>query len=104
MRKLSLEIELTDADRWADVEEKGKWYKRLTSELILLLEAPHLKQVHLELSATNGPGVAAELDRMINLLSRVMHRFVPTISIDSSLRLTDFELSTYFDLIAKLKW
>jgi hypothetical protein len=104
MRKLSLEITLADADRWADVEEKGKWYRRLTSELVLLLETPHLKQVHIELSATDGPGIAAELDQMINLLSGVMLCVAPTISIDPSLRATDFELSTYFDIIDKPDW
>jgi len=104
MRKLSLEITLTDANSWSDVEAKGKWYRQATSDVTFLLEAPHLKQVHIELSATDMPGIAAELNQMIGLLSQVMHRAAPTISIDSSLRATDFEPSTYFDLITKRNW
>lgn len=69
-----------------------------------MLEASHLKQVHIELSATNRPGIVAEFNQMINLLRRVTHRVAPTISIDPSLRGTDFEPSTYFDMIAELKW
>jgi hypothetical protein len=104
IRKLSLAIKLIDASSWANSQAKVRWYKRLASDLTLLSEAPHLKKVHIHLSATIGPGIAAELDQMINLLHQAMYRFAPTITIHPSLRRTDFKLSAYFDLMAKLHW
>jgi len=104
MRKLSLDIALTDDDMWVNFEDRDGWYRRLTCELVFLLVAPHLKQVHIELSAPYGPAIAMELKPTISVLNQVMHRVTPTMSIGSSLRGTDFEPSTYFDFIAKLKW
>jgi hypothetical protein len=104
MRKLSLEITLTDAGKWANSEDKIKCHRSLTSELTSLSEAPHLKHVHIELSASDGPGIVTEVYQMISLLAGVMRRITPTISIPPSLQHTDFEPSTYFDLIAKLNW
>lgn len=104
MRKLSLEIALMDDDIWVDVEDRGGWYRRLTFELVFLLAAPHLKQVHIELSAVCGSAIAMELEPTISVLSQVVQGVTPTISIGPSLRATDFKPSTYFDLIHKLKW
>jgi hypothetical protein len=104
MRKLSLDIALTDDDMWVDFEDRDGWYRRLTCELVFLLVAPHLKQVHVELSAPYGPAIAMELKPTISVLNQVMHRVTPTTSIGLSLGRTDFEPSIYFDLISKLKW
>lgn len=104
MRKLSLEITLVDHDMWTDPEDRSKWYGGLAATLTSLSEAPHLKQVHIELDAAKKAGIVTGLDEMINLLSRVPFSIVPTILIQPSLRSTDFAPSTYFDLMAKLNW
>lgn len=62
-RKLSLEITLVDDDMWTDPEDKSKWYGRLASTITSLSEAPHLKQVHIELDAVNKPGIVTGLMR-----------------------------------------
>ena len=79
MRKLSLDIALTDDDMWVDVEDRGGWYRRLTFELVFLLVAPHLKQLHIELSAVYGPAIAMELRDTLSFFRQVVHCVTPTI-------------------------
>ena len=104
IRKLALAIKLTGASKWASSKDKVRWYRRLTSELTLLSEAPHLKKVHIELSTTDGPGIAVEYDHVISLLGRVLYRVLPTISICPGFQTVDFEPLTYFQSLAKLNW
>lgn len=104
MRKLFLTVTLTNASAWAYLEDRATWFKNLASELTFLTEAPHLKQVHIELEAPEGPGIAADFDETISLLSQIMSHLSLTISIQPSLRAADFEPSVYFDMLAKLNW
>lgn len=86
------------------VDDELKWLDLLTSELTLLGEAPRLKEVHVELETRGYLKIEDKLKQVIGLISRAMHRAAVTVSIDPSLRPTDFQPSNYFELIHELNW
>jgi hypothetical protein len=105
MRKLLVQITLADSEPLVDPDNERKWYQTLTSELILLDEAPHLKNIHIELDAWyGGTHVVAAFDHAMSQLSTLKYRFAPTVSIDSTLRDTDLEPSSYHDMLTRLGW
>ena len=104
VRKLLIEITLPKSDFRVNLESKNRWYEILTSELTVLSEAPRLKNVHIEFDVYAGAETAAAFDSIMNLLSTVMYRVNPTISIDPSFRDADFEPSSYHDMLARFNW
>jgi hypothetical protein len=104
MRNLPLKVTLLDGDSWEETEDKDRWFEEMANELALLSEAPHLRKVHVTLATKNCSKVTEDLDRIISVISRYMCHVAVTVEIDPSLRFTDFQSSSYYDALAKLKW
>jgi len=104
MRNLSLGVTFKDSDSWEDLEDKDRWFEELSSELSLLSEAPHLKEVYITFEASGGKRIKEDLDQAISVISRSITCVAVTAMIDPSLRFTDFQPCAYHDMLTKLKW
>ena len=105
MRKLYVCVDLPYEpwDLFVNPEVKREWYGMFVSKLTSLAGAPHLKKLHIEIDLGNFP-VPAEVEHTISLISRVAYRVNPTISISSPYLPAEFDLSVYFDMLAKMNW
>ena len=104
MRKLSLKIALTNSYNWGEPEDNDRWFEELASELALLSEAPYLTKVLVTLETNMYNQIAEDIDRIITSIGLYVSHVTVTTEIDPSLKSTDFQPSSYYAKLNKLKW
>lgn len=110
-RHVSLSILFTDSSCWG--ESENMWFQQLNDELARLCEAPELKRLHIIFEAEKYSGEAEhgyatimkEFDHVLGVLSGMEYRTTAVTSVmHLSLTGTDFKVSSYFDILARLQW